>query len=338
MRAISGRSAEAAITMAALPTSRQSQTSAVVETSRPSQLISHVTHVSNYLKACNSRAAQRHLDIIKHDTPFILALLKKRECQLEAKRDELRLMEDGLHKTIGVEEETRIRMKRKLNALLDKRTRDRAALDLARHEWETTHVRKIVNQATRNVAIGGTVGAGVATVVFGIIFPPSLIVTIPATAVMGTAAIATGVAAELCKEKISDIERVLVVIERQIRTTATCIYNTEKTISELNHKLDALYKERGEIRHTTVFLQKSVSYFADLQVVVEGGCFRTNQLRKIVEKANREEQYAILNSRGGTTVVNSFAKAWKLVEDKYLTGDQAGYFRIKLITCQKLHA
>ena len=320
--------------MAALsPTSRRSQAS----TTSPSQLIFHITQVSNYLKTCrDSHAAHRHLAVIRHDTPLILDVLKKREFLLEAKRDDLRRVEDGLHRTIGIKEETKARMKRTQDALLAKRTRDRAALESAQLELRTMHVRKVTNQVTRNVAIGSTVSTGVATVVLGIIFPPTLIVTIPVTAVMGTTAVAAGVAVELYKERISNIEEVLVALEVQIRIAAFRIQNIENTISDLNRKLNTLYKERGELRDTIVFIQKSVSYFAELQVVVKGGHLQTNRLHEMVARANKEEQYAILNSRGGTTIVNSFAKAWKLVEDKFLSGSEAGYLRIKLITNQKL--
>ena len=79
------------------------------------------------------------------------------------------------------------------------------------------------------------------------------------------------------------------------------------------------------LRKTIVFLQQAVTYFGQ---PVEGGRQRTDLLYKILDKANSRKQYKILDSRGTTTVVNSFAEAWKQVEKSIMSGEQRGYLRI----------
>ena len=59
-------------------------------------------------------------------------------------------------------------------------------------------------------------------------------------------------------------------------------------------------------------MQKADGFFGELKSTVQSGQNRVNRLHSnsIVERANQEKRYTLLDSRGVKIVVRSFAAAW----------------------------
>ena len=301
-----------------------------------SHVLGLVAQASDSLQT-DPRTAQKHLKRIKQAIPTFLEQLKKRKEELGKKRDELERDEASLQRQIGAAEDSKSTLKRETDELVAKRARNEAALEDAKRDLDKAEDQKREAMRKKDAAIGGTVGGAVGAVLLGIVFPPSLAVTVPAVAVAGTVSITEADKnIDRCKGRISEIERSLDEERRKISAANAKISDIERNVLELNRKLQALYDERGQLRNTTVFMQKAVTYFGDLQVAVQGGHNRTNLLHRMVELANKKERYSILNSKGGTTTVNSFSKAWEQVEDKVMNGDQAGYLGITFVEVPQL--
>ena len=301
-----------------------------------SQCLSLVSQASDCLKT-NPHATQQHLQTVRQTIPTFLEELKKREKELEKKRDDIEREEVSLHRQIGEKEDRKKRLKSDIDDLTAKRARNEALLEDAKRDLREAENQKRDAKKAKDAAIGGTVGGAVGAVVLGIFFPPSLAVTVPAVATAGTISITNAEEKiERSQRRISDINQSLEEQERQIRAADANIRDIERDVSSLNSKLTALYEERGQLRNMIVFMQKAVTYFGELQVAVEGGSQRTDRLYKMVELANKKEQYRILDSKGGINVVGSFAKAWEQVEEKVMSGDAAGYLGIKFVEVPQL--
>ena len=162
----------------------------------------------------------------------------------------------------------------------------------------------------------------------GIVFPPSLFVTVPAVSLTATVIFDADDAVDRNKEKILNIESDIRREIYQIKQANAQIADIEKEVFELNERQKHLYKQRGVLRNTIAFLEQAVTYFGKLHVKIEGGQQRTDVLYKILGKANERQEYKILDSKGTVTVVNSFAEAWKRVEGNIMSGEQAGFFSI----------
>ena len=76
---------------------------------------------------------------------------------------------------------------------------------------------------------------------------------------------------------------------------------------------------------------RAANYFRELQVTIEDEQNPTSSLLNFVDKANEEEQYTILNSEGVKIVAQSFAEAWKVVEDKIMSGDRENFMKITFV-------
>ena len=211
----------------------------------------------------------------------------------------------------------------------ERKARNEALFNDARRELRNAESDKRDAEKKKSDAVAGTIGGSVGAVVLRILFPPSLAATIPAVVTAASVTITQAdKAIDASKEKISDAERSVKRENGQIRSANDKIADYEREISALSRKQKGLHEERGVLRKTIVFLQQAVTYFGQLRVAVEGGQQRTDLLYKILDKANSRRQYKILDSRGTTTVVNSFAEAWKQVEKSIMSGEQRGYLRI----------
>ena len=287
-----------------------------------------VTRSTNWLKS-DPRAAQSELKILKKSIPTVLSELNKLRVNHESKQMELRSEESFLERQINEKEEAKKKLERSIQDTEAKRARNEALLNDARGDLDRAERQKAKAEKKKDGAIVGTVGGGLAATLLGIAFPPSLLVTVPAVATIGTVAIVEAdKAVDECKEKIrsreQDIEREIC----QIKQANTEIAEIEREVLRLNERQNHLYQERGAVRNTIVFLEQAVTYFGNLHVAVEGGQQRTDVLFKILGKANERQEYKILDSKGTVTVVNSFAEAWKRVEGNILSGEQAGFFSI----------
>ena len=287
-----------------------------------------VTNANQCLKS-DPQAAQAHLAVIKKSVPTLLQELKKRQVERENKQADLKREEASLERQINSKEEEKKNLKKQIDTIEEKKARNEALLEDARSELRDAESEKREAERDKDAAVAGTVGGSVGAVVLGILFPPSLIATVPAVVTAASVTITNADKAIDCsKGKISDAEYDIAQQKRQIRVANGRIDDIESDISELSSRQQRLYVERGQLRNTIVFLQQAVTYFGQLQVAVQGGQRRTDLLHRMVDQANKKQQYKILDSRGGTTVANSFAEAWKKVEKQFMDGDEAGFLRI----------
>ena len=291
-----------------------------------SQCLNHVIQVSN----SHPREAEQHLVAIKKSTPFLLEQIKKQQAELTKKRDKLDSEDKSLKRKIGTKEEAKNAVSANIRRLNQSKCRNEALLEDERRTLYEAERKKREAESKKDDAVVGTVAGGVAAGILGVIFPPSLIVTVPAVATAGAISITDAVKAiDRCKERISDIERSIDREKQEIINANCTIDNLQKEISELNAAQTALYEELGQIRETFVFLQNAVTYFSEIHdAVTTAGKQKTDLLHKIIEKACKKKQYRILNSRGGQIVFNSFVDAWEYVEKMMLSGNEAGYLGI----------
>ena len=287
-----------------------------------------VTKANQCLQS-DPRAAQGHLAVIKKSVPTLLQELKKREVERENKQADLKREEASLERQINSKEDEKKNLKKQIDTIEEKKARNEALLNDARRELSAAESKKREAERDKDAAVAGTVGGSVGAVVLGILFPPTLIATVPAVVTAGTVTITNADKdIDRSKGKISEAEYDIGQQKRQIQAANDSILDIERDISDLSSRQQCLYAERGQLRNTIVFLQQAITYFGQLQVAVEGGQQRTDLLHSMVDLANKKQQYKILDSRGGTKVANSFAEAWESVEKKFMDGDEAGYLRV----------
>ena len=301
-----------------------------------------VTRASQCLINSDPRAAQGHLDAIKETLPILLQELKRREKELNHRQEELMREEASVIRQINSKEIEKNAQRKKIETIEENKARNEALLDDARSDLREEESKKNKAESDRNQAVGVAVGGGIGTaavgvgaVVLGVLFPPTLLGTVPAIAVTTTItaacandAVTSNEKIRNCSEKISQAEQDIERQERQIRTANDRIGDIERDISALTYRQQSLYAELGQMRNTITFLQQAITYFGQLKVAVEGGQQRTSLLRRMVDQINEKQKYTILDSRGGTTVLNSFSEAWNRVENEVIKGDKAGYLRI----------
>ena len=280
-------------------------------------------------------AAKGYLKKIKMYTPDLLEGLKIVEKERERKRDELQGEERQLEYQINSKESEKERLRKDIGDIEARRARNEAQLEDRKNDLRAAESKKRDALREKDNAVAGTVAGGVGAGILGIIFPPSLIVTVPAVAAAGTISITdANEAVDRCRDRVRDVERDIENDRQKIQSANDTISGIQSDIGRLQSKLQPLYSERGNVRKTIVFLQKAVTYFAELYGAVEGGQQRTGLLHRLVELATKRERYTILNSRGVTIVANSFGEAWGKVEESVLSGDRAGMF--SMIECEEL--
>ena len=301
-----------------------------------SKCLDLIANASQCIKS-NPKAAQKHLAIIKQTVPPLLDLLHKREKELETKRDELQREESSLERQINSKEASKKRHRWQINELEAQKARKESLLEEAQEELRQAESKKHEAERKKDNVIAGTVGGGVGAIVLGVFFPPSLALTVPAVAAAGTISITEAVErVDSCRGWISSIKGDINEQCSQIQEANGKISNIQREISGLSSKQRSLYAQRGELRNEIVFLQKAVTYFADLQVAVEEGRDKTDLLHRIVAKVNERQQYRIIDSKGCTFVLGSFKEAWGRVEDKIMHGDKDGYTRIEFVQLPQL--
>ncbi len=279
----------------------------------------------------NPEEAKKHLQAIKETAPFLLEKLKERRAELDAKGDELDAADTELKRKMGMKEEEKRKLAAKIQSLEYSKSRNEASLVDAQRDLSRAQDEKRAAESKKDDAIVGTVAGGVGAAILGVVFPPSLFVTVPAVATAGTISITDACnKIDRCEGRISDIRRSIESESSQISDANSKINGLEYEIRSLSTKQQELHDQVGEIRDTRVFIQKAVTYFSEMHTAVRGGEQKTDVLHKIVKTANKKEQYRIMTSRGGHLMVNSFAQAWEHVENKICSGDEAGYLRISM--------
>lgn len=264
-------------------------------------------------------------EIRKH-VPILLEKLKQQEKQHEEEKYELEKEEASLMRKIGQKEKEKENLRSEIRQIESNKARYEAALDDAKSDLASAKSKKSKAESDKGAAIGGAVGGSIGAVALGILFPPSLALTVPAVATSVTIAIKEAEKAiDGANERISDAQSDISRENRRISAANEKINSIQREISTLIKGRDDLHNQVGKMRKMVVFLQQAVTFFGKLQVSVRSGGSETQLLHDIVDMANKEEEYEILESDGCTTVVNSFGAAWKKVEEQVLRGTKSGF-------------
>ena len=291
-----------------------------------------ISRVSACIKS-DPREAQRYLNEIREHVPILLEKLKQQEIESIEGRDELEREEASLMRKIGEKEREKENLRSEIREIERNKARYEAGLDDAKSDLASAKSKKSKAESDKGAAIGGAVGGGVGAVVLGILFPPSLAVTVPAVATSVTIAIKEAEKAiDRAKERISDAQSDISRENRRISAANEKINNIQREISTLIEGRDDLHNQVGKMRKKVVFLQQAVTFFGKLQVSVRSGGSETQLLHDIVDMANKEEEYEVLGSDGCISVVHSFGAAWKKVEEQVMKGTKSGFMGIECST------
>ena len=267
----------------------------------------------------NPQEAQQHLEKLKDTIPKTIDSLEKNKRELDEKQKELENEGESIQRDIGSLQQAQNSLRSNVNSLNASKAGLQSSLDSANSDLSRAESDKRRAESKKDDAVAGTVAGGVGAAVLGILFPPSLAVTVPAVAAGGTISISNANnEIDRCRSGISSIRGSIAEKERQISAANSEIATNQSSIAELDHRKQQLHVELGKVKKSSVFMQKAESYFGQLKVAVEGGQNLTERLHKFVETANQEEQYTILDSEGVKIVARSFAEAWEEV-DKILT-------------------
>ena len=278
----------------------------------------------------NPKAVEIQLGSIKAIVPTYLDQIKGKVQEFENKSEDLKRREYQLERNINDKEREQDSLRKKNRGIEVDIARERALLNDFSARKRRAESDKQDAENKKDAAVAGTIGGAAAAVTLGVIFPPSLFITVPTVAAVGTTTIVVAdKEISSCRERISSLERSISRSEADIRSNNTKIDRNNDAISELKVQQTRLVQERGELRETIVFLLKGVEYFELLRVGVEGGESKTSTLQNIVKKVNAKQKFKVFSSKGGEVVVNSFVEAWKQVESKLLDGDGSNFLAVK---------
>ena len=115
------------------------------------------------------------MDAIRKGVPILLEKLKQQEQQLEDERDEIEREEASLMRMIGNKEREMNKLRSDKKAI---KARYEAALDDAGRDLRSAQSKKSKAESDKSAATAGAVGGGVGAAFLGILFPPSLLVTV----------------------------------------------------------------------------------------------------------------------------------------------------------------
>lgn len=306
-----------------------------------SQCLNLVAKATECIQATCPEEAQKHLATIKETVPLLLQQLENQKEKIAAARDTC-VKEDGkLQRKIAGKRSDQEKKNRKIQTLRNNKTSNEALLRNARDSLSKEKSNKRGAQVGKYSAIAGTVGmaagGGVGAAVLGVIFPPSLFLTVPVVVTAGTistvGAALSDMEVDRYKDIIRDIELDIESEEQQLKNIKSEIYKIEGEITSLNSKQRSLHHQLGLIRKDFVFLQKAVRFFSEIHVAVCAGDHKTDLLHKVIKLANESKEYNVStvtgrSPQGGTTIcANYFADAWEQVENKLHDGDENGYLR-----------
>ena len=285
----------------------------------------------------NPQLAQKHLEHLREKVPQVILALKKKKNELEMQQNDPEKEGESIRRERDLLLQKQTELKRKIDSLNATRSEHQLSLSSAESDLDRAKSAKQRAENEKGNAVTGTVAAGIGATVLGIFFPPSLIVTVPAVAIGGASAISSANREiDRCHGNISSIKEKINRVEQQISDVNRRISANQQQVSELKQKLQVLNNDLGKMKNKSVFLLKAANYLDELQVAVQAGGDRTNLLHKIVTKANKKECYTIQTSSGTRIVADSFAKAWEEVEDKVVSGDNAGFMGITFVTVPQL--
>lgn len=295
-----------------------------------------ITEASKCL-ATDPETAEVHLQSIRELTPKFMEQLKEKEVELEKNTKELKQREASLEGQINSKEREQDNLRGRIRNLEVDLSRHEAQLSEYKDDLRRAESMKRKAQSRKDAAVAGTVASGAGALLLGIVFPPSLVVTVPAVATAGTISINdANDNIRRCRSSISSVESSISSVRSSLQSIRGQISSLSSDISSLKVQKSSLYAERGKLRNTIVFLQQAVTYFEELNVAAKGGSQKTNLLLKLVHMANEKKRYRILTSKGGATVAHSFAEAWQQVEEKIIN-DHEGFLSIDIDSSHMLN-
>ena len=283
--------------------------------------------IANCLQT-NSQEANQLLENIKQTIAKIVALINEEK----SLQRELENEGESIQRDIGLLQQAQNSFRSNVDSLKASKAGLQSSLDSANSDLSIARSDKHRAEKKKDGAVARTVAGGVGAVAFGIFFPPSLAVTVPAVAAGGTISISNANREiDSCRSRISSIRGSIAEIERQISAANSEIATNQSRIVELDCRKQQLHVELGKVKNKSVFMLRAANYFRELQVTIEDEQNPTSSLLNFVDKANEEEQYTILNSEGVKIVAQSFAEAWKVVEDKIMSGDRENFMKITFV-------
>ena len=279
----------------------------------------------------NSQEAEQHLEKLKDTVPKTIESLERTKGKLDEKKKRLENEGESIQREIGSLQQAQNSLRSSVNSLNVSKAGLQSSLDSANSDLSRAESDKERAERERKRAVDGTVASGFGALVLGILFPPSLAVTVPAVAAGGTISISNANnEIDRCRSRISSIGGSIAETERQISAANSEIATNQSHIADHDRRKQQLHEELGKVKESSVFMQKAESYFGQLKVAVEGGQNPTDLLHRFVETANQEEQYTILNSKGVQVIARSFAEAWEEV-DEVMSNDQEGFMKITFV-------
>ena len=284
-----------------------------------------VTQVTDDLKRgdCVARTTDQQLVAIRKGGNTVIKQCQEMEGRLTSIEEEKKKEEETLQRQIGSTEASMQKVKATVRHLEEKRSRDKAVLQ--DHERDLNNAKNRLDEArkSKDRAVSGTVAAGVGTVILGAIFPPSLAVTVPATAAVGTTAILNAQSdIDRINGNIGRIRSDISSTEREISSRNGEIRQHEADISRLRSSCCELERKRGSLRKNISFVLQAKIYFTELINATEMGGQRTTLLQSIIAKFHARQDISISTSRGVHTVAKSFYEAWKSFEEQVLSGEE----------------
>ena len=279
----------------------------------------------------NPQEAQQYLEKLKAIVPSTIDSLKINKEKLEEKKNELETEGEAIQRNINSLQQAQNSLRSTIDSLNASKYSLQTSLDSANSALSRAESDKRRAEREKENAVTGTVAGGVGAVVLGIFFPPSLAVTVPAVAAGGSISISNAnKEIDSCRDRISSIRGSIAEKERQISSANNDIATNQCRIAEYEQSKQQQQQKLGEVKKGSVFMQKADYFFGELKSTVQCGQNRANRLHSIVERANQEEQYTLLDSRGVKLVVRSFAAAWEEVS-KAMKNDQEGFMKITFV-------
>ena len=286
------------------------------------QCLGLVVQASETFRSGDLEEAQKQLKNLSGATVTLIRKITEKERILNGIDDEKKEEEKVLHRRIG-HAEGEIRQQRgRITNLEVEVARMNAVLEDKKQDLRKAENRMQDAKERKEQAVTRTVAGGVATVLLGAIFPPSLVVTVPATAVLGGSIADHQATIDRQRRVISETQDSISSKHREIDRTNSNIRSIECNISTLEFQKRSLEQERGKLRQTIVFLQKAIAFFEELKAATEGGKQRTDLLHRITEKLTARETYSITTSSGCQKMCHSFQEAWGHVEETMNAGEQ----------------
>ncbi len=127
---------------------------------------------------------------------------------------------------------------------------------------------------------------------------------------------------DLCKEEVKTANSDVMFREKEISTIASKLTRLAKDIECLNQKVKDQHEKRGVIKKAIPVLRRAIDFWRQFRGLSKGGENRTILLRKIVEKATKEEplSFEIVRSEGTQHMTSTFLEAWAEIETEAANG------------------